>query len=164
MKVYAGFTLLELLLTLSIMGILLAIGIPMLRPPAAYFFANDLKAMIQQARFEAIKRNTPVAVVWDSAGQSYTTRFDSANTNFANPATACTSISPTILSVKRTSEYRNVSVTTNMSGSGVVWLPTGLNRSCSSGIGNSTTTIRDGSASYKVIVSTTGRVKLENGS
>ncbi len=160
-RVRAGFTLLEMLIVIGVVGILLALGIPMLRPPAAYLFASDLKAMVQQARFEAIKRNRPVAVVWDSASKTYTTRFDAANTTFSNPSSACTSASPTILNTKRTSEYRNLNVSTNMSGNGIVWLPTGLPKPCGTGVLNSTTTVNDGRAKYNVVVSLGGRVKVE---
>jgi hypothetical protein len=47
-----------------------------------------------------------------------------------------------------------------MSGNGVIWLPTGLNRPCGSGLSNSTTTISDGRASYNVIISLSGRVRI----
>lgn len=162
MKAHAGFTLLELLIVIGIMGILMAVGIPMLRPPSAYLFATDLKAMIQQARFEAIKRNRPVAVVWNSSNQTYTTRFDETNTTFANPGSACTSTGPMILNTKRASDYRNLSVATDMSGNGIVWLPTGLARGCSSGLGNSTTTVNDGKKPFYVIISTAGRVRVSD--
>ncbi len=161
-RVRAGFTLLEMLIVMSIMGILMAIGIPMLRPPSSYLFANDLKAMILQARYEAIKRNTPVAVVWSSTNRTYTTRLDATNTTFANTNSACTS--STIISTKQLSDYRNVDISTNMPGNGIVWLPTGLARSCSTGVGNSTTTIGDGRQTYKVITSAGGRIRLEKAS
>lgn len=161
-RVRAGFTLLEMLIVIGVMGTLMAVGIPMLRPPSAYLFANDLKAMILQARYEAIKRNTPVAVVWNSASQSYTTRLDATNTAFANTTSACTS--STVLSTKQLSDYRNISVSTNMPGNGIIWLPTGLARSCTTGVGNSTTTVDDGRQTYKVITSAGGRIRLEKAS
>ncbi len=161
-KTRAGFTLLEMLVVLGILGIFFALGIPMLRPPSSYLLANDLKAMVQQARFEAIKRNTPVAVVWNSTTRTFVTRFDQTNTTFAAPGSACTNTTPEgLLNTKRLDDYRNISVTTNMSGNGVVWLPTGLNRSCGGGVGNSTTTIGDGSNSYNVVISVSGRVRIE---
>lgn len=161
-RIRAGFTLLEMLVVVGIMGIFLALGIPMLRPPAAYLFASDLKAMIQQARYEAIKRNTPVAVVWSSTDRTYTTRLDAANTNFANTNGACTS--GTVISTKQLGDYRNISISTNMPGNGIIWLPTGLARSCTTGLGNSTTTVGDGKQSYNVVTSANGRVKLEKAS
>lgn len=161
-RIHAGFTLLEMLIVLGIMGILFALGIPMLRPPSAYLFASDLKAMIQQARYEAIKRNTPVAIVWDSANQTYTTRLDATNTAFANTNSACTS--GTVINTKQLKDYRNISISTNMLGNGIIWLPTGLARSCSSGAGNSTTSVGDGRQTYNVITSTSGRVRLEKAS
>lgn len=160
-RVQAGFTLLEMLIVIAIMGILLALGVPMLRPPSAYLFATDLKAMIQQARFEAIKRNSPVAVIWDSTDKTFTTRFDAANTTFADPSTACTSTSPP-LNTKRASDYRNLSISTNMSGNGIVWLPTGSARECSNNLGNSRITIDDGKKPFYVFVSMGGRVRVSD--
>lgn len=161
-KVQVGFTLLELLIVIAIMGILLALGVPMLRPPSSYLFANDLKAMIQQGRYEAIKRNTPVAVVWNGANKSYMTRFDENNTTFSSFETLCMSEGANIktINTKRASDYRSVSVSTNFAQDGIVWLPTGLAKSCNGGaIDNGTVTINDGRKPYYVIISRASRVR-----
>lgn len=161
----AGFTLLELLVVIAIMGIFMALGVPMLRPPSSYLFANDVKAMIQQGRYEAIKRNTPVAVVWNGNTKSYTTRFDKNNITFSSFATLCTDTggSIEIINTKQASDYRSISVSTNMTRDGIVWLPTGLAKSCTgSGLSNGRITINDGRKPYYVIVSSAGRIRTSN--
>lgn len=168
MKTRAGFTLLEMLIVIAIMGIFMALGVPMLRPPSSYLFANDLKAMIQQARFEAIKRNTPVAVAWNDNDKAYTTRFDESNTTFAAFSTLCTAPvnsggSVKIINTKRASDYRSVSVSTPTAPNGIVWLPTGLARSCTgSGLSNRTITINDGRKPHYVVISSAGRIRTSN--
>lgn len=125
MKSGVGFTLLELLLVLGILSILFALGIPMLRPSYAYLFASDFRAMVQQARFEAIKRNLPVAVVRN--GQQYTTLVKN------DAAINCTTTNSTQINIKRAAEYRDVQISdgdTTGTGNGIVWLPTGLARAC----------------------------------
>lgn len=152
----AGFTLLELLLVLGIMGILMGVGFTALRPPSAYLFANDLKAMIQQARFEAIKRNVPVAVVWNSTDQTFTTRWNSSS---GTTNQACSGSN--VLNTKRLTDYRSVSVKSAFMQSGLIWLPNGLGRQClGSGMQNSTI-LTDGRVAYKVNVSAAGRIQLE---
>jgi len=58
-----GFTLIELLIVLAIVGILAVVGVTGLNPPSARVLSNDLKSMLYQSRYEAVKRNQPVAFV-----------------------------------------------------------------------------------------------------
>src|SRR5690606_33931420 len=60
-----GVSVLEIILVVAVLGIMLAVGFPRLVTPAARMYANDVKAQLEQARYEAIKRNAPVAVVYD---------------------------------------------------------------------------------------------------
>ena len=156
-KVQAGFTLLEMLIVIGIMGIFLALGVPMLRPSYAYVFASDFRAMLQQARFEAIKRNLPVAVVRD--GQQYVTLIkNDASIN-------CTSTNSTQINIKRAAEYRDVQISlsdTTGTGHGIVWLPTGLARACgSSGVITGTAAFTSKNKTAKVVISQGGRVRTE---
>jgi type IV fimbrial biogenesis protein FimT len=67
-----GFTLIELMVVLTIAALLFAIGVPMFRNAALggrlSAAANNLLASIQLARSEAIKRNLPVTVCASSDG------------------------------------------------------------------------------------------------
>lgn len=144
-----GFTLLEMLIALSIIGVFTGLGVFMLRPSYAYIFANDFRAMLQQARFEAIKRNLPVAVV--RTGQQYTTLVkDDATIN-------CTTTGSTPISTKRAAEYRDVQISerdTTGTGNGIVWLPTGLARACNgSGVVTGTAAFTSRSTTAKIVIS-----------
>ena len=67
-----GFTLIELMVVLTIAALLLAIGVPTFRNASLggrlSAAANNLLASIQLARSEAIKRNLPVTVCASSDG------------------------------------------------------------------------------------------------
>jgi prepilin-type N-terminal cleavage/methylation domain-containing protein len=73
-----GVTLLEMLIVLAIAGILLAIGTYQLRPPSARLVANALKTQLLQAKLESIKRNRPVAVLYNAAQQRFITTAKSS--------------------------------------------------------------------------------------
>ena len=154
-KTRAGFTLLEMLIVIAIMGILMALGVPMLRPPSSYLFASDLKAMVQQARFESIKRNVPVAVVWSDSAKTFTTQ---SHTDYLK---ACDATGTEKLRVKSLTEYRNLRVTSAFQTGGLVWLPTGLGRQCTGGLMANGTTITDDRMVYRVCISSAGRVRIK---
>ena len=156
LKRASGFTLIELIIVLAIIGILAAIGIGSVRPPEARLLANDYRAMVQQARFEAIKRNLPVAVVLN--GQEYITLVKN------DAAINCTTTNSAQLRVKRADEYRNVQISNvTGTGNGIVWLPTGLARNCSNTLptGAGTATFSSGSSSVSVNISQAGRVTTQ---
>lgn len=66
MKKYSGFTLIELMIALAVVGIIISVGLPQM----SVFFkgnrmvtnANDLLAGLHLARSEAIKRNSRVSI------------------------------------------------------------------------------------------------------
>jgi prepilin-type N-terminal cleavage/methylation domain-containing protein len=121
-----GFTLVEMLVTLGVLGILLALVGFMLRVPSAQLYANDVQSMIAQARLQAIKHNRPVAVVWNSDSEA----FSSQKATNSTVSSACTST--TVLATKAANEYGgNLTVTHTLSGGGLVWLPSGLLSTCS---------------------------------
>lgn len=156
-KARAGFTLLEMLVVIGIMGIFMGLGIGLLRPSYAYIFANDFRAMLQQARFEAIKRNLPVAVV--RSGQQYTTLVKN------DAVISCATANSTQINIKRAGEYRDVQISlsdTTGTGHGIVWLPTGLARACdSSGVVTGTAAFTSRNTTARVVISQGGRVKTE---
>lgn len=144
-----------MLVVLSIMGIFFGLGTYMLRPSSAYLFTNDLKAMIQQARYEAIKRNIPVAVVWSNETQTFTTRL-----NATDPALNQACSGTTVLNTKRLVDYRNMSVQDAFTQNGLVWLPSGLGAQCGGGLMADGTTLTDGRVTYRLTVSAAGRVRI----
>lgn|SRR5690606_33442450 len=152
-----GFSTIELLIAIAILGTLLAMVYPMLRPPEARVMANELKAMLQQARYESIKRNQPVAFVWIPDTQVFETRFNSAA---ATATTACTG--DTAISTKAVSEFRDISVTVNLPTNGIVWLPTGQGRSCSGGpMVTSDVVIRSSATQLTVEATMGGKVSIK---
>lgn len=151
-----GFSTIELLIAMAVLGTLLAMTYPLLRPPEARLMANELKAMLQQARYESIKRNQPVAFVWISEDESFQTRYNSA----ADTATAACTGDATI-STKALTEYRDVSVTVNIPTNGIVWLPTGQGRSCTGGpMVTSDVVVESGSTMLTVEATMGGKVSI----
>src|SRR5690606_28355469 len=124
-----------------------------LRAPAPRVFANTFKAQLQQAKFEAVSRNAPVAVVWDSVASAFETRFDSS---LLSPCAGST-----VIARNQASEYGRLNVTSTM-GPGVVWMPNGQGVTCtnSASIG-SVTTISDGRSTRTVTVHLGGGVEIQ---
>lgn len=143
-------------MVLGVLGVLLGIGVTMFRPPSERLFANDLRSQLQQARFDAVKRNQPVAVVWDADARQFETRIAS---DPAMNADVCEGTQ--VLNRRSANDYRALTVSTTM-GQGLVWLPNGQARTCDGGLNvASVTTISGPSAERRVIVSLAGRVAVE---
>ena len=155
-----GVTVMEMLIVIAIAGILLGIGVVRVQPPESRLFANDVKAQIEQARYEAIRRNGPVAVVWEAGPERFATRLDPND-----PTVGSTCNGPLVLQSRALSDYRSVELISGASGAwsgGVVWLPSGQGRTCNGGpaIGG-TITITDGRTTHVVEVSVGGRVSIQ---
>ncbi len=150
----SGVTLLEVLAVMGVLGVLLSIGALTLRTPGPQLFANDLRALVQQARHEAVKRNQPVAVLWDAQARRFVTSL---------PGGEVVCEMGTELAERRLAEYPRLSIeTTFVDGEGVVWLPSGHARSCAMGsFERAIATISDGSTTRTVTVTLTGRVEIE---
>ncbi|HET8986568.1 MAG TPA: GspH/FimT family pseudopilin [Trueperaceae bacterium] len=121
----AGFTIIEMVLTLAVLGILMGVGAMNLRPPAVRTASNSVQSFVQQARFEAIKTNRPVVVEIGVDGLTLT----AARTTGANVVNCSTA----------GAAYRTLDLTTyrgvraSSAGLPLVWLPTGLPRACPAG-------------------------------
>lgn len=153
-----GVTMLEMLLIIAILGILIASTAPLLQPPAAALFANDLRIAIQQARHEAIRRNRPVAIVWTSADQSFTTRI-----NEGNPTLGAACAGATLLNTRSAATYPRLAVSSGFgNGQGIVWLPNGQGRRCDgTALIAVSTQISDGRTTRTVTTNMTGMVTIE---
>jgi prepilin-type N-terminal cleavage/methylation domain-containing protein len=156
-----GFTLVEFLIVLAIIAILAGLGVARINAPDARLFANDLRAALEQARYEAVRRHTPIAFSWDAAG--FATREPTGTLNTVTKVfdtTICTSGTP--LRIKGLTDYRGITVTGGLESAGVVWLPSGLIRACDGSDlpATTTTTIGDGRSTYRVILSGAGAVEV----
>ena len=158
MRPKQGFTLIEMMVTLAVAGIFLAIAAVNLRVPSATLMSNDLQAFIYQARLQAVKHNRPVAVVWNAANKTFSMRYNSGSG--ATLANTCTST--TILQTKSTDDYRNISFSGDLSTNSLVWLPSGLLSTCN---GPATTpfsyVISDGKHTRTLIASLAGKIEIQ---
>lgn len=70
---FSGFTLIELMITVSVIAVLLGIAVPsfqtMIINMSLASAANEVTAALQQARLEAIRRNRSVSVYLDTSRQ-----------------------------------------------------------------------------------------------
>lgn len=119
----------EVIIVILIMGTLMGIAATQLRQPSAYLYATDLKAMIQQARFESIKRNRKVAVFWNPDSNAFITAVMNNGADVCNKDNTAL-----VLQGHNLSEYTNLHISSNtLLGKGLMWLPTGQSRNCLNG-------------------------------
>lgn len=143
-----------MLIALAFIAILAGIGAMQVRGRSAISYANDLKSLVQQARFEAIKRNVPVAVVWNEGATEF-------QTVLGPDSTPCEDVD--LLYAAGTTEYRDLEIEPGFENAdGVVWLPNGQARSCSLGpFSEHIAVISDRTHTRTITVSLTGRVTIE---
>jgi prepilin-type N-terminal cleavage/methylation domain-containing protein len=150
-----GVTLVEILIVVGILGILLSLT-SFLRAPSATVFARDAQSLYQQARLEAVKRNRPVAVIWDADAGRLEARVDSGSTTVA---AAC--VGDTLVRSLAPDEYGRLTITADFEHDGAVWLPSTLMRGCAGAATElQTLTVADARRTVDVEVSTTGEVNL----
>lgn len=152
-----GFTVLELLVTIAILGIVLAIGFPQLGTPGARAFSNDLQSAVQRGRFEAVKRNNPVMVSLDTNAGRVQLRASSDNT----VSGAC-GVAATVIVEHTTEEYRATSFSTTVAGQAIVWLPNGRPVTCTgSPLIAGEVSVSDASRTIVLDVDVGGRVSVQ---
>lgn len=124
-KLRRGFSLVELLVALAVLGILVGMGVVLFRAPSTRVFTNDVRALVQRSRYEAVKRDRPVAIVFDTANQVIESRIATG-----------TSVSDTCsgsqaLTTVDAATYRGISFSTTIPTASLVWLPNGRPVNCS---------------------------------
>lgn len=110
---------LELLLLVALLGII-SVGAFLFLPDDASRTAEDLARAFQQARFEAVKREVPVAVVWDDGLGAVRVWVN---------ATDCLG-SGVLLRTLDLSDRRVESIAVGVPGGGLIWLPSNFARDC----------------------------------
>lgn len=118
-----GMTLIEILVVLGVLAILFGIAAPNLRTPPARIAANSVTAFLQQAKFEAIKRNRPILVSRTDDGRRLEAHAASAASDMG-----CATGASTLVRQVAVDEYRGVQVESD--GLPFLWLPTGQPRAC----------------------------------
>jgi prepilin-type N-terminal cleavage/methylation domain-containing protein len=153
-----GATLLEVLVVIAVFGVLVAIGAYRLQAPAQAVAANDVEALIQRARIEAVKLNRAVAVTFSDADRTFTMR-----SNDVGGGASCDANTTVLRTLDIRDVYPRVTVQVVVGdgGQGVVWLPNGLVRSCvSAGRGTMTAVMSFDGRSSTVTVAQSGRVSV----
>lgn len=149
-----GFTILEVLVALAIVGVLAGIGAATLREPPARLAANSYRSFLQNARHVAISRNRPVLISADAASRTISMLV--ASTSAASNCEAFTSQQATF----DATEYRQVAFTTDTADGRLLWLPNGRPGHCGGGIAGTTTSFSDGKRTFSVEVSPAGQVRV----
>lgn len=151
-----GFTLLETLIVVALVGTLLGVGFVSFRRPAVRAFTNDVRALMQQARFDAVKRNRPVLVQW-VAGDDGDDAFQSSLATIGSLCTADQTLGSAGMA-----DYGDLTVMFPSGQVALLWLPNGQARNCTLGSFPSLIAeVTDGNVTQDIRVSVTGRVTIE---
>lgn len=152
----AGLSIVEMIVILAILGVLIGIGAPLLRTQHSRIVANSVQATVQQARFEAIKRNRPIAVnLLSDAGAVELSASSAFNTYTCTSGTLIRTVSVT--------EQQKASIQTE--NFPFLWLPNGQPRNCSgahfSAAQQPTAVVSDAGATYTVAIGPAGEVTVK---
>lgn len=149
-----GFTLIELLIALSVIAVLMAAGAASLRAPVAQVYAENVKTLLLQSRFEAIRQSQPVVVSWNAAAG----RFEAFLGDLDAPCDLPSSGVPLL----RTDAAEVGRIDVSITGEGsLVWVPSGQARTCGGLVFTEVVaTINDSRVTRQVVVSFGGRVEV----
>ena len=115
----AGVTLIEFLVVLVIIGVLAGLAF-FAWPDEAGRTAREMGRLFQQARFEAVKRESATAVVWNAAARTLEVRSDVESCADAG----------VLVRTLNVSQRRVSQIDVNLAGGGLIWLPSNFARDC----------------------------------
>jgi len=148
-----GFTLLEIVVALTVVGVLVGCGVLLVRPGGALRAAQGARAFLLWARLEALWSGEAVAVV-PAEAPALSARAG------ADAASACAGPERKRFELARFGRARVVQPLR----AGIVWLPYGGARSCDGGgVISGRMILAGGGRRAGVIVSSLGRVRVEVG-
>lgn len=162
MRKSSGFTMIELLIILCLMGIIAAIAMPNFmnwrhnyRLKAA---AQDVYSHFQLAKLTAVRRNTFCTVVFNKDGGTYTVFMDTDRNM------AVSEEEEILVTVDLQKEYEGSVKMENVtfSGDAVAFRPTGLTRGGGGGFGAGTVALANTiNGRIDVVISSVGGVRME---
>jgi len=182
MKKYSGFTLVELMITLIVVSILLAVGLPSLRgflqDNQLVAATNELLSAIHVARSEAIKLNSSVTICESTNGTSCTTPgannwedgwivFVDADGNQTGTGIACAAVGTDCLLRSHRAFTDNQLTVTGVNAAGadinsITFDSRGLPRSAAGASLMGTFSVCSTTGSRAVIVNISGRVRVSD--
>jgi prepilin-type N-terminal cleavage/methylation domain-containing protein len=150
-----GFTLIEVLVVLALLGSVAGIGLTFARPATDLRAATALRSVLLWARAEALWQGSSVAVRELPLGVGYEVR------RLTDGVDSCDS--GEVIGRLLLAEHPGVRIAAGFgSREGLVWLATGSGRSCDGGgVISATIVLQSPLGSSRVVVSSLGRVRAE---
>lgn len=150
-----GFTLIEVLICLAVLGTVAGIGLTFARPANDVRAATAFKSVLLWARAEALWQGSSVSVRELPVGIGYEVR------RLEQGSDACGS--GEVIGRLLLAEHPGVRIAAGFGArEGVLWLPTGGGRSCDGGgVISTTIVLQSPLGASRVVVSSLGRVRVE---
>ncbi len=158
----SGFTLVELMITLAIAGILVAVGIPSFNSTISdsrlTSYANDFVTALNLARSEAIKRGQPVSIRksnanWESGWRLFTDADGDGNEDTGDTLLRIYTGLPSTFTLRGTTPSYTNRITYQSSGMSA----NGSFVICDNSDGNN---VPEANTSRLIIINTVGRVRM----